>query len=193
VAKKTTIKIGDVFGHLTVIKRLPRLRTKPKRSRFLCECSCGNYKKIDAGNLRKPGKRSCGCVRRKQAIEKGKNQRTIKSFFNYFYGNYKRTASYRSIKFSLSLSQFQTLAMQPCFYCAAPPILKTNTPGIPVPIHGLDRVNNRLGYTIENCVPCCKTCNTMKLDLSLDEFKTYITKLFQRKHLWTNPVTTIQK
>jgi 5-methylcytosine-specific restriction endonuclease McrA len=35
---------------------------------------------------------------------------------------------------------------------------------------GLDRIDSSIGYTIENCVPCCKDCNIMKNAKGYDEF-----------------------
>ena len=32
-------------------------------------------------------------------------------------------------------------------------------------INGIDRVDSNIGYTNENSVPCCKTCNFAKNDL----------------------------
>jgi endonuclease I len=37
-------------------------------------------------------------------------------------------------------------------------------------ISGLDRVNNNLGYDLENAVPCCRRCNTAKGNGTLKEF-----------------------
>ena len=45
-------------------------------------------------------------------------------------------------------------------------------------VNGVDRVNSDLGYEIENCVPCCYRCNSMKMDTSLNEFKDHITKVY---------------
>lgn len=36
--------------------------------------------------------------------------------------------------------------------------------------HGIDRVDNSVGYTIENCVPCCTSCNFMKGKMTKDDF-----------------------
>jgi hypothetical protein len=36
--------------------------------------------------------------------------------------------------------------------------------------NGIDRVDSNIGYTLENCVPCCEAVNRMKMDLSKEEF-----------------------
>jgi len=39
----------------------------------------------------------------------------------------------------------------PCTYCGFPST-------------GFDRINNNLGHILENCVPCCRECNTARMD-----------------------------
>jgi hypothetical protein len=36
--------------------------------------------------------------------------------------------------------------------------------------NGVDRVNNDFGYSIDNCVSCCKVCNRMKGKKTVAEF-----------------------
>jgi hypothetical protein len=45
--------------------------------------------------------------------------------------------------------------------------------------NGLDRVDNTLGYTEANVVPCCQICNIAKQRMSVDEFVTWISKVHQ--------------
>jgi len=49
------------------------------------------------------------------------------------------------------------LVQQDCTYCG-------DTGG------GIDRVDSNVGYTKSNVVPCCTTCNKMKLDSDKDEW-----------------------
>lgn len=37
-------------------------------------------------------------------------------------------------------------------------------------LHGIDRIDNTIGYTVENTTGCCGTCNNMKLTYSRDLF-----------------------
>jgi len=50
---------GQVFGRLTVLKSVGF--TKWRNLRWLCQCSCGNQKVIQSGNLRSGHSKSCGC------------------------------------------------------------------------------------------------------------------------------------
>jgi hypothetical protein len=49
----------------------------------------------------------------------------------------------------------------------------------------LDRLNNDLGYTVENVVPCCGNCNTVRSDvLTHEEMKIAMTAVlnYRRSH-----------
>lgn len=79
---------------------------------------------------------------------------------NKLFNNYKSSAKVRGKYFNLTQKDFNFIfASGKCFYCG----VKTNSIGI-------DRVNNLEGYTINNCVPCCKICNLGKLTQTKDEF-----------------------
>ena len=72
---------------------------------------------------------------------------------------YKRRSPSRQLEFALELSDFRKNIEKPCHYC------NEHYTGL-----GLDRVDNNIGYTKSNIVPCCPTCNMMKRGHSLDEF-----------------------
>lgn len=46
-----------------------------------------------------------------------------------------------------------------------------------IAINGMDRVLNSQGYTIENCVTCCKICNRAKSNLTIADWVTYLKQL----------------
>ena len=46
---------------------------------------------------------------------------------------------------------------------------------------GIDRVNNNIGYVLNNCVSCCKFCNSAKLDRTLIEFRDWIKKVYNQQ------------
>lgn len=75
-----------------------------------------------------------------------------------------------------------------CYYCGAEPSednqwnkkSKRKTEDTIIRINGIDRVNSDIGYEPGNCVSCCPICNTMKSDLTVEEFKNHIKKLYNR-------------
>jgi len=57
---ETALKLtGQKFGHLTVVKRVEN--SKHGKSRWLCQCSCGNKKVIIGEQLNYKKSKSCGC------------------------------------------------------------------------------------------------------------------------------------
>lgn len=91
---------------------------------------------------------------------------------NYFIRTYIIGARDRNLDFLLTREEFQTLIDQDCFYCGAKPVLRKVGDRLKHDIYanGIDRVDNKVGYTLDNCVPCCKICNKAKLDFSQEEF-----------------------
>lgn len=47
---------------------------------------------------------------------------------------------------------------------------------------GVDRVDNGIGYTIENVVPCCGTCNHAKSAMSVDEFISWALRIARHQN-----------
>lgn len=78
------------------------------------------------------------------------------------YENYKKRAERKQLPFLITLEEFNSIRTKICYYCG-----KENTSSH---MNGVDRKNNTLGYTIENCVSCCGECNYMKGELDMEEF-----------------------
>lgn len=70
-----------------------------------------------------------------------------------FYG-LRTQARVRKIVCELSLEGYlKIIVLEKCFYCGGT---------LPKLGSGLDRKNSSLGYTTENCVPCCTDCNMIR-------------------------------
>lgn len=78
--------------------------------------------------------------------------------------DYKMRAKKRNLDFTLSTEMFKDLTKQSCYLCG-----ENNLKGI-----GIDRLDNNIGYIIENCKPCCSYCNYMKKVFSYEDFMTSI-------------------
>lgn len=77
------------------------------------------------------------------------------------YNQYKKNTAMRFGKeFTLTMEQAEVLFKGPCHYCGD----KFEE------LIGIDRVDNNIGYLIENCVSCCKECNFMKQHWNVDVF-----------------------
>ena len=79
-----------------------------------------------------------------------------RKYLDYTYG-----ADKRGYKMELTEKQFTELIQKPCYYCNY--YVEKSTIGV-------DRYDNNKDYTIDNCVPCCKWCNRMKVDQTAEEF-----------------------
>lgn len=76
--------------------------------------------------------------------------------------SYKNRADKKGLQFDLSTAKFKEISSGPCHYCT-----KQNTS---THTNGTDRKDNNIGYTIENSLPCCRECNSMKSDLEYSAF-----------------------
>ena len=88
------------------------------------------------------------------------------------YKKYERGAKERNLKFELTIDEFDNITKQPCFYCGE---FGKERDGIKY--NGVDRINSTDGYSISNCVPCCETCNKMKLDYDQHDFLEHVKKI----------------
>jgi hypothetical protein len=98
------------------------------------------------------------------------------SLKNRVFRVYKKGARNRGYDFSLTFEQVMNIINQKCHYCNKSP---ENIEG-EFTRNGIDRKDNKLGYSIENTVPCCKTCNKMKMDMDYNEFIKHISEIYKQ-------------
>lgn len=168
---------GTVIGKWRVIEfiRRDRYRKAGKVThsfpvyRLAC-LNCGIERIRAIGRLNTSGCRNC------ESLPKSK------AGFNRLLYLYQRNCKKQKRAFSLNHTQFRLLTSSPCFYCGLPPsriiTCNANNPGKKstwgnYAFNGIDRKDNRVGYTFENCVPCCHWCNRAKNVRSFEEFVSY--------------------
>ena len=85
------------------------------------------------------------------------------------YLKYKKEAEEkRNLNFKIKPTEWEKLIRQPCYLCGY-----SQAVGI-----GLDRVDNTIReYNIENCKPCCGSCNNMKNDMNYNDFINHLLKI----------------
>jgi hypothetical protein len=174
---------GLKFGRLLVLSRCEDESCMGKGSYWLCKCDCGNEKIIRGASITYGMTKSCGCLRNERVSETMSLPYGVGSL-NSLYGKYKKAAKNRNLEFLLSLDQFKILTSSLCFYCGMPPCRSFNNGGGKSNgsyiYNGIDRVDNSKGYFLENCVPCCKDCNIAKGIKTLDEFKIWVSKVYNK-------------
>lgn len=88
------------------------------------------------------------------------------------WSTYRNDAKHRKIKWELTKEEFSSFWNNVCDYCGE------QVNGI-----GIDRVDSKLGYCKTNVVPCCSLCNTIKLNLTYEEFIGQIIKVYENLNL----------
>lgn len=165
--------LNKTFGLLTVLERIEDKNLGGVHYR--CRCRCGNEGVYYWWDLKVGRRTTCGCVSPVLKYE------ATERCFNSLFLQYQWGAVKRGFSFELTKDEFMTLVGKNCFYCEKEPlqihrIMDRNKACIKY--NGIDRVNNKEGYTPNNCVPCCKTCNIAKRNMSFDDFKNWIVKVY---------------
>lgn len=93
---------------------------------------------------------------------------------------YRKGAKRRGLVFDLTEQQFYNLITQNCYYCNVWPTKgsKLCDNNKMYYVHGIDRIDNKEGYIMGNCVPCCTICNRLKGATSLHVFLNRISHIF---------------
>lgn len=165
---------GQRFGLLTVIEEVANDRElKGRCAIWECRCDCGIILTIPSNQLTSARTRSCGCA--KSVWISQKMSIPIKDRVeNQLFRQYRQSAEKRELTFNLSKEEFVSFLYNDCFYCGVAPLncmVKVKVTGSESHnFNGIDRVNNEMGYALDNCVSCCKLCNHAKNDLTKEEF-----------------------
>jgi hypothetical protein len=77
------------------------------------------------------------------------------------YASYRSRAEKKELEFAITNDNYKSIILQDCYLCGKKST-ETNT-------NGIDRVDNTIGYTVDNCKACCKECNHMKNNFGLEE------------------------
>jgi len=166
--KAIELIVGKKYGKLTVIKRVKS--GSRGQARWLCECDCGIKTTKDGAQIASSHTKSCGCLY--------KFPPTVASF-KKFYEGYQRHADRRGLSFFLSKDKFREITSQNCHYCnelPKPVSGRKQNNGIYIG-NGIDRVDNKKGYTIDNCVSCCIICNYAKRSMTVGEFRAWVKRI----------------
>lgn len=176
---------GKKFGKLLVLSRHIKHGVKTKIL-WNCLCDCGNTAIAASGGLKNGSRKSCGC------LKKYKDE-TLNSQHVLFY-KYKKSAEKRNLHFALNFDDFIKTVQQNCYYCGKAPQQKLKHPDFrkSFVFNGLDRSNNKEGYTTNNVKPCCKDCNYLKWDRNEDEFISWLEKCHNNPTINTATTPTIQ-
>lgn len=185
---------GLRFGMLTVVDFFGMKKIGSKnRSYWNCICDCGSKTTVTIHNLSGKSRKtnSCGCsIRQILVCDKIKNG-TNESYgaMSGLYNSYRFNAHKRKLCFDINREQFFKITKGNCFYCNKHPSnifnlkVKTKNKIANYTYNGIDRINNDKGYTPDNIVSCCTRCNTMKMDMNINDSKMTIKKIYDNLNL----------
>lgn len=184
-------RVGIRYGRLVVEEYVG----KDHRNKLLwkCKCDCGNEKIVVGDNLSSGKSKSCGCLKAEFLERKGNQFATFsdrkEAIWSLLYARLRK----RQKKFSgdmLSFELFKELSSKPCVYCGVvnSRIIQDRRGDMKkaglisdtiLKINGIDRIDSSIGYTKENCVPCCPICNCAKNTMTQDDFKQWIRRVYK--------------
>lgn len=148
---------GMTINDIYVIGRAGNTK-RSGNAKWLCRCHCGKEFTVVSHVLRTRQK-SCGCRTRRKFLDGN---------FGQVVSQTKKDALSRGYAFELTEEDMYTLHQQDCHYCGRPPSnckkssKYTKKGNLGYKYNGIDRKDNNTGYTLDNCVTCCKYCNIAK-------------------------------
>lgn len=154
---------GQEFGRLIVTGYLGS-------SWWRCRCTCGELKDVRGLELKKGKVRSCGCLHRETCGALNRRYTKEEAALRVKFNTYSKNAIRRGYEFGLTFEEFVAFTEEDCFWCG------TEGP------NGIDRYDNDLGYTVDNCVAACYLCNRAKNDLSPQEFVDWVDRAYHHIH-----------
>ena len=187
---KTKHQPGEILGNCFELVEFQGGNT------WLVKCiKCGKVQEQSISNMKKHKKDTCFYCEHpdsnKPAVGRTRMaEMPIDERIYYYYKNkIEQENSKSNIKYKewkLSLKEYSNLIHQNCFYCGSSPTTdniwnkssKRKGDSELIAINGIDRVNSDKGYVLENCVPCCPCCNSMKSDLPAEQFLKQINKIY---------------
>lgn len=166
---------GKRFGILTAVRPTEQ-KNHNRTVLWECKCDCGNTKLIPSTKLKNNEVSSCGCRERHRPARTERGESGLNSLIK----GYKWHAKNRGHEWELTKRQFKELTTQDCFYCGKKPenitygsLGRRKEYGAYIS-NGVDRVDNTQGYTVDNVVACCKTCNRAKGTQTFEDYTDWL-------------------
>ena len=158
--------VAKTYGNLTVVGRYTGM--DKKNAYWMCKCVCGKEVVITGGALRAGARSSCGCSQRQFRL------RPYESLYNWLVEHSTRYGKFGNLTYEEFV---EFTKVKECHYCGSRVYWAEYSIHVNGNSYNLDRKDNRLGYTKDNCLVCCATCNRMKSDMSYAAFVDHFRRL----------------
>lgn len=93
---------------------------------------------------------------------------------NMLYSAYRKKIIKAKKPFTLSRDDLRRLIFSRCHYCGAVGSNARKMNGVYFYYNGVDRIDSVGGYTPDNSVPCCASCNRAKMAMPRDKFLSWV-------------------
>lgn len=198
-----------VLGPAGSIKEWSKAKGDSYRLVYLFQCDCGNKVVHPLGRVANNVIKSCGCLKKESSAETGRlNSKLCRDNKHLFktkkefresnlnqlnnikdelhetefpnneiyqsYLKYKSAAKKVNRNFTLTHLEFKDIVIKPCGYCGK---------RIDNKLSGIDRINNEIGYELNNSRPCCFICNQAKHALPENTFLQKIKEIYENLNL----------
>lgn len=146
---------GKVYGDWTVLG--PALTHHTKGDVWwAARCGCGTISMMSGRNLKSGGSLGCGCTK------KGLRLRPFEALYNLLIRESRRRSK-KAVELSYE-EFFEFTSQSECHYCSSSTSWAMHDISKGGTRYNIDRKDNNLGYSKENCVVCCARCNRAKSD-----------------------------
>lgn len=154
---------GLTFNKFKVLKKLEE-KTKTRGSLWLCECECGNLKKLSSNALTSGNNTSCGCNRYKIEV--------VKNIPLFFLNAIKQNAIKRNLIFNVSYDYLESIFTGFCALSGLKIDFAKNgyQKNKLYSTASLDRIDSNKGYIEGNVQWVNKDVNKMKSNKTDAEF-----------------------
>ena len=148
---------------------------KSKKCRFGVRNTCKECRKIEKKEYKSRPEVKLASQQYYQTHKEQFRERMNRHYhsLNGQYHQYKKRAKKSNLIFEFTEEDCKSFYETNCTYC------NDKIKGI-----GIDRLDNSIGYTKDNCVPCCSTCNYMKHILNFEDFKKHILKIIENNKIF---------
>lgn len=172
--------IGKKFNHLLVEDMQITEKSKDRTYRCICRCDCGNIADCNTNYLMRGLTKTCGCktciYHRQDYSNNGKNNVKFTGYEEILgskWSSYKCGARKRNLEFNIDIKYAWEIFLKQdrkCFFTGMDISFGRTNTDFKNNTASLDRLDSKIGYIIGNVVWVHKKINTMKMDLSYNEF-----------------------